>query len=72
MSCLVLEIFAGENGLIYRDNVDEVLEAFASYRQEHNLKYRLEILVRTLFQSDNIMMVVNVLGFLRNILSNIK
>ena len=32
MSCLVLEIFAGENGLIYRDNVDEILEAFACYR----------------------------------------
>ncbi|CAD8111897.1 unnamed protein product [Paramecium sonneborni] len=72
MSCLVLEIFAGENGLIYKDNVDDILESFAFYRKDHSLKYRLEIFVRTIYQSDNIMMVVNILGFLRNIQPHIK
>ncbi|CAD8195705.1 unnamed protein product [Paramecium pentaurelia] len=72
MSCLVLEIFAGENGLIYKDNVEDILESFAFYRKDHSLKYRLEIFVRTIFQSDNIMMVVNILGFLRNIQPHIR
>ncbi|CAD8122400.1 unnamed protein product [Paramecium sonneborni] len=72
MSCLVLEIFAGENGLIYKDNVDDILESFAYYRKDHSLKYRLEVFVRTVYQSDNIMMVVNILGFLRNIQPHIK
>lgn len=49
MSCLVLEIFAGENGLIYKDNVEDILESFAFYRKDHSLKYRLEIFVRTVY-----------------------
>jgi hypothetical protein len=70
---LVLEILGGNAGYIWlNDNyVDYILDAFSKYKQEYGYKYRFEPILKTLYQTDNVMMVLNILAFLRNLLSSI-
>jgi hypothetical protein len=69
---LVLEIFGGNVGYIWLDDhyIDYILEAFSKYKTEYGYKYRFEPILKTLYQTDNIMMVLNILAFLRNLLSS--
>lgn len=70
---LVLEILGGDLGYIWlNDNyVDYILDAFSKYKQEYGYKYRFEPILKTLYYSDNIMMILNILVFLRSLLSSI-
>jgi len=47
-----------------------VLDAFASYKHDHNFKYRFEPILMTLNSSENLIVVLSVLGFLRNLLAS--
>jgi hypothetical protein len=69
---LVLEIFGGNTGYIWlNDNyIDYILDAFSKYKLEYGFKYRFEPIVNTLFVTDNVLMVLNILAFLRNLLSS--
>lgn len=69
---LVLEVFGGTVGYIWLNDsyLDFILEAFSKYKSEYSFKYRFEPLLHTLYNSDNLIMIVNILGFIRSILSS--
>lgn len=70
---LVMEIFGGTLGYIWlNDNyVEYILDSFSKYKAEYGFKYRFEPLLKTLYKTDNLMMVLSLLSFLRNLLSSI-
>lgn len=70
--CLTLEIFGGQYGLIWMSDAytEYVLDAFGSYKHDHNFKYRFEPILMTLNSSENLIVVLTVLGFLRNLLAS--
>lgn len=72
LTSLVLEMFSGDIGFIWlNDNyIQCILAAFSEYKTEYGYKYRFEPLLKTLYLSDNIMMVLNILSFIRNLLSS--
>ena len=47
------------------------MDAFIQYKLDHNYKYRFEVLIRTLYASENVILVLSILGFIRNLLSSI-
>lgn len=69
--CLTLEVFGGNDGIMWMEDVahESILDAFGAYKQEHNFKYRFEPFIMTLVCSDNLIVILSILGFLRNFLA---
>jgi len=67
LTCIVLEIM---DHLMSQSetNIDKVLKGLSEYKKIRGLKYRFSVLIDTLRDSTNVILIEMILGFINNLI----